>query len=154
MKMHYHYVKWRNITLKRSQLKHSRVGIDRKILKKSSSSSRTNFVGKYRTLKRTWTFSRYINCISPRKTNDLSLGELILIRYRLSMSFSTKSSSNGLLEIKLSNVLVDIVTCLNFGLINLLNILKKHESYISHSLRYKCLNVDQLKKKLGNLYGG
>ena len=86
----------------------------RKILTKSSSSSRTNSLGAYRTLERTWTFSRCINCISPRKTNDLSFEALILMGYRLSMSFSTKSSSNGLLEIKLSNVLVDNVTYLIF----------------------------------------
>ena len=93
----------------------------RKKLTKSSSSSKTNSLGAYRTLERTGTFSRCINCIAPRKTNDLSLGALILMRYELSMSFSTKSSSNGQLEVKLSNTSEDKMTDLNIRLINLLN---------------------------------
>ena len=82
---------------------------------------RTNSAGLYITLERRCTFSRYISCISPQKTNDLSLGESILRRYELSMSFRTKSSCNGQLEIKISNVLEDIVTNFNFRLSNLLN---------------------------------
>ena len=99
----------------------------RKKLTKSSSSSKTNSLGAYRTLERTGTFSRCINCIAPRKTNDLSLGALILMRYELSMSFSTKSSSNGQLEVKLSNLLEDNVTYFNFSLMNLLNLWKNVE---------------------------
>ena len=154
MKMHYEYVKWRSITSKWSQLKHSREGIEEKILTKSSSFSKTNSLGAYRTLERKGTFSRCINCISPRKTTDLSFGALILMNYGFSMSFSTKSSSYRQLEIKLSNVSKDNVTYFNISLINLLNPLKNHGSCISHSLRYKCLNAEQLKKKLGNRYGG
>ena len=115
----------------------------RKILTKSSSSSRTNSLGAYRTLERTGTFWRYINCISPWKTNDLRLRELILIWEILSMSFSTKSSINELLDIKHSNVLVDNATYFNFSLITLLNSWKKHGSCISHSMKYKCPNVEQ-----------
>ena len=84
-------------------------------------SSRTNSAGSNRTLQRRGTFSRYINCISPQKTNDLRLGESILRRYELFISFRTKSSCNGQLEIKISNVLEDIVTNFNFRLSNLLN---------------------------------
>ena len=153
IKIHYQ-VKLRNITSKRSQLKHSREGIEEKILTESSSSFRTNSLGTYGKLKRKGTFSRCIYWISQRKTNDLSFGALILRMYGFSKSFSTKSSSNVQLEIKLSNVSEDNVTNFNISLINLLNLLKKHRSCILHSLRYKYLNAKQLKKKLGNLYGG
>ena len=63
-------------------------------------SSRTNSPGSNRTLERRGTFSRYINCISPQNTNDLSLGESIFRRYELSMSFRTISSSKGQFEKK------------------------------------------------------